>query len=137
VGPGRCECCDREADELHVSFAAGAICCERCHSRAAPPASAAARRYRQPKSPPPPPLGPYGRLVGHIWTRLEERTEMPVFTFGNGRIAAYCPVCRTGTLAVQFIDAPGGPEWGITSSAGEDQCDLGCTFEQVREALDA
>jgi hypothetical protein len=132
-----CPKCGRGAEEIHYSHAVGGISCERCYVRVAPPVSKEARRWKPPRTAyePPKPTA-YAELVGRVWGRLEEVTQMPVFTNadGSGRIAAYCPVCRIGTLAIQFLDGR-DPEFAVESSAGPDCCSYGCTFEQIVEAL--
>jgi hypothetical protein len=136
VGPGRCECCGREADELHISFAAGAICCERCHSRAAPPASAAARRYRRPKPPPPPKPSRYALLVDDVLAALKRSSleatgwewSIGGLGTGEGRYHGWCPVCTRGLVDIQLLnlDPP---------RARIDHCGNGCIPDLIYDAI--
>jgi hypothetical protein len=78
----------------------------------------------------------YERLVQETWTALQRRTEMPVLLVDRGRIAAYCPACRAGTLMVHFIEGRDEPRLKIASGAGAGQCSLGCNAQQIREAIE-
>jgi hypothetical protein len=131
-----CALCGVHVVNQHYSCAAGAVCCERCHFNAAPPASREVHRWR-------PPVderlvvegkgATYAEQVKTIWERLEETTRMPVFVIERGRLAAYCPVCRTGTLTIQFLDSP--PRWRAESQFGFDFCSDGCSTARIAEAL--
>jgi hypothetical protein len=72
--------------------------------------------------------------VQHVWSRLEELTGRVPWLIERGLIAAYCPVCLVGTLAVRFIDAPGKPQCTFTNQ-GDSGCSYGCMPEQIIEVL--
>jgi hypothetical protein len=129
VGPGTCPACGRQVDELHHSTAAGGVCCERCHCAAAPPASLEARRYRhRPPTVKPPGRTPYQRLHDRVWRALAGAGEVFPACDGTGRMAGWCPVCRTGVLVVQLIDVD-PPRWRT------EGCSAGCTFELIEDVL--
>jgi hypothetical protein len=45
-------------------------------------------------------------MVVHVRRRLEEITGSTVFGISPGMLAAYCPVCREGTIRIRFISNP-------------------------------
>jgi hypothetical protein len=49
-------------------------------------------------------------------------------------VAAYCPVCREGTIRILFIEQP-EPTIRITSNAWPGHCSLGCRARTIFEVL--
>ena len=97
------------------------------------------RRRRPPPATatPPPQPGTYQWFVRSVWAALEDRTQMPVFLIGRGRLAAYCPVRCGGTLAIQFVDTVHGPDAIVSSNHGADvgRCSMGCPGDLIMAAL--
>lgn len=127
-----CALCGREADELHVSQAAGGVvCCERCHVRAAPPASPAAQRYRYrpPRAKRREPSA-YERLFERVYRALQAAgvarhgSEWGVFGLGDPQLPlmGYCPVCGAGTVAIRLLntDPPRLRTAGCSSGCSPD-----------------
>lgn len=103
--------------------------CERCYCRL-PTA-----RERKPvgevvriKDPPRPRPSAYQQFVEAVWSKLEDRTGHTVHYMGPSHLAAYCPVCRTGTLGVHFANLTSGPR--VTC-----RCSNGCSARFIAEAL--
>ena len=55
------------------------------------------------------------------------------FADGTGRVIAGCPVCKSGTMLVQFLDRP--PRCDSIRKRGDDVCSTGCSIDRIEEAL--
>jgi hypothetical protein len=112
------------------------VCCERCHSRAAP-ISLDARRWKPatPSKAKPPKPTRFQVFHTRVWTRLERLTDSPLFPFcdGTGRLACYCPRCLDGVMVVRFLNA----EKPLITISSDDRegCSLGCTEREIAEVL--
>jgi hypothetical protein len=74
--------------------------------------------------------GSYAKLVRRVWRRLEERTGMAPLYPERHRLDSFCPVCRTGTISVHFIDPP-----NRSAEIEVQPCTLGCPEQDIYEAL--
>jgi len=113
---------------------ADAWLCERCYCRL-PTA-----RERKPVGPvvhlPPsrrPKASAYQKFVEAVWHKLEHLTGHGVHYVSATQIAAYCPVCKRGTVLVTFLKLE---DPGAKFTHGEDMgCSLGCPVELIAEVL--
>lgn len=76
------------------------------------------------------------RLVDRTWDRLTEQ-GLTVHYLSRCLVGVYCPVCVTGTIAIQFIDSD-PPQLDIYSWRGDvkqDGCTAGCPARDIAERL--
>ena len=76
----------------------------------------------------------YQAFVEAVWVKLEDRTGHTAHYMGPGKLASYCPVCKSGTVTVTFLTLDTGPAFKATSG-GAVGCSLGCPAKLIGEAL--
>lgn len=70
-----------------------------------------------------------------MWDRLEFLTQSTVFYLDARHVAAYCPVCRDGTLLVTFADINGMPAARYSSRANPNGCSAGCSSDLIVDVI--